>query len=145
MSQCNGLNQDLISGYLDNELTQGLEQRVRIHLEDCEVCRRIHEEMKQMREVSMNTQFKEPDNDQWGELPKTPASSFFRRIGWLFFLAWAVLIAGYTIYEIATGPEDLFGKLLFFGGISGFLLLFLSVLIDRLKTLKNDPYRRIDK
>ena len=36
-------------------------------------------------------------------------------------------------------------KLLIFGGLSGAALLFVSVLIDRLAIMRNDPYRRVQR
>ena len=42
-----------ISGYLDGELTQRDDQRVRLHLEDCAECRAIADGMRKMKEATM--------------------------------------------------------------------------------------------
>ncbi len=145
MTSCESLGMGLLSGYLDHELTQGEAQKVRIHLENCAECNALYEDMKNMREVSMNTRFKEPRDHEWNELPKTVAGGFMRRLGWLIVIIWAVLTVGFTLWQIAASPENLLIKVLIFGGLSGFTLLFISVVLDRLKAAKNDPYRKVDK
>ena len=78
MSERCGRNFDeaLLSGYLDRGLTQLDEQRVRVHLEDCETCRAAVDEMKRLREVTMSTEFDVPTDDQWSEIPRSRASRF---------------------------------------------------------------------
>lgn len=44
-----------------------------------------------------------------------------------------------------TSDEPLVGKLVVFGGWTGFGLLFLGVLLDRLKAMKTDRYREVEK
>ena len=44
-----------------------------------------------------------------------------------------------------TSDEPLAGKLIVFGGWTGFGLLFLGVLLDRLKAMKTDRYREVEK
>ena len=58
---------------------------------------------------------------------------------------WVVGIVGFTLGHLWSGPESLTEKLLIFSGIAAMALLLLSVLIDRLKRLGSDRYRRIEK
>lgn len=140
-----GFDESLLTGYLDGALTQGDEQRVRVHLEDCDSCRRLVAGMRETREATMSTRFEMPRDDQWDEAPRGAASRLTFGLGWMMLLAWALGVAGFAIGQLWSGPESLLEKLLAFGGLSGFLLLFLSVLIDRLKTMRTDPYRRVQK
>ena len=135
----------LISGYLDGELTQGDEQRVRIHLEDCTDCRNVADEMRRIKEATMTTEFQAPDDTQWDETPRGSVSGFLHNFGWMIALAWLVAIIGYGIWQAATDVENLWEVVLVFGLWLGFGLVFLSVLIDRVRTFKTDPYRRIEK
>lgn len=135
-----GFPEELLSGYLDEELTQADEQRTRLHLERCAGCRAALAEMKAIREVAMTTKFTEPDSGEWGELPRGRASSAFRSLGWTVVVVWAAVTAGYAAWGLATGPEDLAAKLLAFGGISGVALLLVSVLIDRVRAARTDRY-----
>lgn len=140
-----GFDEELISGYLDGELPQGQEQRVRLHLEDCPECRAMTEELNRLKEVTMTTEFRVPDDTQWDETPRGRGSGFFRNFGWLILVAWIVGTLGYGLWQMATDTEELFEVVIVFGAWLGFGLVFLSVLIDRLKTRKTDRYRRVEK
>jgi anti-sigma factor RsiW len=140
-----GFDEALISGYLDGELTQGEEQRVRLHLEDCAECRGLADELRRLREATMATEFQVPDDTQWDETPRGGASGFLRNFGWLILVAWIVGMLGYGLWQVAIETEDLFEVVIIFGFWLGLGLVFLSVLIDRLKTRKTDRYRRVKK
>lgn len=135
----------LLTGYLDGVLTQADDQRVRLHLEDCADCRRLIDEMRETREATMTTRFELPADDQWNETPRGLASRLSFGLGWTLLLIWGVGILGLVAGHIWSDGMPLIEKLLLFGGVSGAALLFLSVLIDRLKTMRNDPYRRVEK
>jgi predicted anti-sigma-YlaC factor YlaD len=136
-------DQALISAYLDGELTQQESQRVRLHLEDCTSCRAIHEELQQIREATMSTSFATPEDDQWDEAPRGASSRLLRWGGF------ALIAAGFVVLGIllvkAIADADTLEALLLTGLYGGGLLVFLSVLIDRIKTYKTDPYRRVQK
>ena len=135
----------LLTGYLDGVLTQGDRQRVRLHLEDCADCRRLIDEMRETREATMTTRFELPADDQWNEAPRGLASRLSFGLGWIMVLVWLVGMTGLCIGHFWASDVPLTAKLLVFGDLSGIVLLFLSVLIDRLKTMRTDPYRRVER
>jgi hypothetical protein len=135
----------LLTGYLDGVLTQADDQQVRLHLEDCADCRRLIEGMRETREATMTTRFELPADDQWNEAPRGLASRLSLGLGWTLLLVWAVGVCGLVVGHLWSDAMPLTEKLLLFGGISGVALLLLSVLIDRLKTMGNDPYRKVEK
>ena len=139
-----GFDEALISGYLDGELTQAEAQRVRLHLEECADCRATADELAQLKEVTMSSEFKIPD-DGWDETPRGSASHLLRNAGLLVGLAWLAGLTMWLIWELANDPEGLIGLLL----VGGFLicagLLLASVVIDRRRAMKNDKYRRVQK
>ncbi len=135
----------LLTGYLDGVLTQADDQRVRLHLEQCEECRRLIDEMRETREATMTTRFEVPTDDQWNEAPRGLASRLSFGLGWMVLLLWVTGMLGLVVGHIGSADMSLAEKLLLFGGLSGGALLFLSVLIDRLKTMRKDPYRRVEK
>jgi len=138
-------SEELLSGYVDEVLTQGDDQRVRIHLEDCASCAALVRDMRENREVTMTTRFKTPDDDTWDEHPRGAASGLSFGLGWILFIIWAVGITGYCLWSLATGPDNLLAKLLIFSGLSAMGLLLLSVIIDRLKSLSTDRYTKVQK
>jgi predicted anti-sigma-YlaC factor YlaD len=138
-------DETLISGHLDGELTQAAEQRVRIHLEDCDHCRTILGELQTLRKTTMSTEFHQPDDSQWDERPRSGVSLVMRGAGWILAIVWAVLIAGYGLWQFWQGSANLVERVLVFGGLSALALLFASVLLDRLRTARTDPYREVEK
>jgi anti-sigma factor RsiW len=135
----------LLSGYLDGMLTQQDTQNVRLHLESCASCNQTVSEMNALREVTMTSRFSTPPDDQWDERPRGIVSRLSFGLGWAIIVAWIVGLLGFTLGQIWSGPESLTEKLLVFGAISGFALLLLSVLIDRLKSYESDRYRGVEK
>ena len=93
----------------------------------------------------MTTRFQVPADDQWNEAPRGLVSKLSFGVGWTLLLAWAVGMLGLVVGTIWQGGMPWTVKLLLFGGLSGGALLLLSVLIDRLKILGRDPYRRVQK
>ena len=135
----------LLSGYLDGELTQAEEQRVRIHLEDHPDARALLDEMQQTREATMTTRLEVPEDIQWDERPRGPLSLLTRRLGWWILVAWTVCVAAYGLWQFFTSPEHLVEKLVAATAVSGFGLLFASVLLDRVRDARTDRYRRVAK
>ena len=138
-------NEALLTGHLDGVLTQQDTQRTRLHLETCASCRQVIDEMQSIREVTMTSTFSTPPDDQWDEQPRGNISRLSFGLGWAIVIAWVVGLLGFVLGQLWSGPESLTEKLLIFSAISGFALLLLSVLIDRIKRLESDRYRRIQK
>lgn len=135
----------LLSGFLDGELTQADAQRVRLHLERDEEARRLFEDLKRMREAARGTAFRLPPDTQWDETPRSWLAALARRIGFGILLAWFASVLGVGLWLLATAPEYVWLKLATFGALSGFGLLFVSVVLDRLKDLPGDRYRKVQK
>ena len=135
----------MVSGYLDGELTQAAAQKARLHLEDCEHCRAMLADLRLMRETTLSTEFSTPDDDQWNERPRGTVSFISRGMGWVVAIVWLVAITGYGLWAFWQSSANLFGKLLVFGGLSAFILLFLSVVLDRISTARTDPYREVER
>lgn len=135
----------LISGYLDGELTQAETQRIRLHLENDPTARGTYEELKQLREATTSTQFHLPRDDQWDESPRGGLSLFSRGLGWLVLVAWTVSLSGFALWQLIVAPGGWLLKLLALGAFVGFGLLLLSVLMDRIRAVPGDRYRRVQK
>jgi anti-sigma factor RsiW len=135
--------EELISGYLDGALTQADEQRVQLHLEDCAACRALYDELAAMRDTTMKTRFVLPADDQWDERPRGAWSRMFRGTGWTLTVAWLAAVALFAAWQLATGPESPWEKLTIFAGVAAVAALFISVLLDRLRTLPGDRYRGV--
>ena len=138
-------DEELLSGYLDQALPHHTAQRVRIHLEDCETCRTLYEQMSSLRQTALETQFILPEDDAWPELPKTRVSHVTRSLGWLLLTSWTLVITVYSLWLFLSQTGDPLEIFLVLGLPGAFVLLFLSVLADRLKDLKSDRYRGVHR
>lgn len=138
-------DETLITGYLDGELTQATEQKVRIHLEDCADCAALLDELRTLREATMSTEFSKPDDTQWDERPRGRVSWLVRSTGWVLAILWLVVVGGYALWEFWQTPTNPVERLLVVGGLSAFALLFVSVVLDRIKAARTDPYREVEK
>lgn len=132
----------LLSGYLDGALIQLDEQRVRVHLERCPACRAELAALSELRDAARSTRFVVPDL-QWDERPRSGPSRLLRSAGWVMGVAFVVGGAGAG--AIALAHAGGVAAALGFGGAGAFGLLFLSVLIDRLRVARTDPYRELQK
>jgi len=139
-----GFDEALISGYLDHELTQADAQRVRLHLEDCTECRATADELAQLKEATMSSEFKIPD-DGWDETPRGGVSRTLRNVGLVVGLATVVGWLSVLLWELANDPEALIGLLIFGGFLLAGSLILASVLIDRRRATKNDKYTKVQK
>jgi anti-sigma factor RsiW len=92
------------------------------------------------------------DLEEVGSDMRTPVSTWeavnrrlTRPMGWILFLVGVAVWLGYAVYAFLTGPEALWEKLAVGAVVVGVGMLFLSVVIDRLRDLKTDPYKEIQR
>ena len=146
MSACGRrFDEELLSGYLDGALTQGERQLVSLHLEACADCRRELDDLASLRAAARGTAFALPADDEWGELPRSAASRALRFGGWSVLLLWLALVLGSGAVELARAAVPTWERVAVAGVVAGFVLLLLSVLLDRLRALRHDRYRRVQK
>jgi len=137
--------EELLSGYLDGVLAQGDRQRVELHLENCADCRALVDQLGGMRLAARGTAFLVPADEQGREPPTSVPSRALRLGGWTLLLSWVALMAGLAVVEVLRSGMPVWERLALLGGAGAFLLLLLSVLLDRLHDLKTDRYTQVHK
>ena len=136
----------LLSGYLDNELTQQQRQRVENFLERDEAYRQSLKELEQVKQQAESLTYATPSSGEWSTLEKSILQNFSRRLGWMVLWVWATLVTLYAGYEYAMTPgEPLIQKLLVFGFFLGIGLLFVSVWSQRMQESRTDRYKGVWK
>jgi hypothetical protein len=137
---------ELLSGYIDGELTQQVRQRVRLHCENCAACRQELETLAAMRERVGKATLSDRDRDTWRENMDDNAVKNTRGAGWLLLIGGALLGGAYLGYELFSAASELslFEKIVFGGIYGGLLLLFVSVLRQRLIERKTDKYKDVE-
>jgi hypothetical protein len=68
-----------------------------------------------------------------------------RPIGWILFVAGAVVWMSYGVYVFATSPSDPWEKLATGAIAIGILMLFASVIWERYQEWLRDPYRDVHR
>lgn len=137
---------EMLSAYLDRELPQASEQRVRLHLEECAECRQAHEEMLRVQQLTQSIRFPQPPEARMEELEKSLAVRAPRSAGWTLMLGG---FAAWLIYAIVMAVRNwrmpTAGELIAGAAVAGALLLLISVLTERLKQLPHDRYRGVKR
>ena len=145
MNDCD-LIRETLSAYLDGELTQQESQKVAVHLRDCQACREVHEDFRKMREDIKQLEFPQPSDEQWRTIMGGFAFKTTRGLGWLLWAAGLVILLAYGTYEFIRDPSvhalERVGVLAL---ILGLVLVFLTVLIERVSAFKTDKYKDVEK
>ena len=138
--------EELLSAYLDGELTQADQQRVRIHLEDSEDARLHYAELMKIREVTESMAFASPPEGRMEELERRLSVQTPRRVGWMFFLLGSIMLAAMAVAAFVTTPDIPPWKKMAISGVGlGFALLLASVARQRWLELPHDRYRGVKK
>lgn len=137
---------ELLSGFIDGELTQQEQQRVRLHCETCEVCAEQLAALTALRQQVGQTAFGTHDANQWREEMDDMPTRASRGLGWLLLIGGALIAAGFFVLVFFLNVDGLsLVERLIIGGIyGGLLLLFVSVLRQRLIERKTDKYKDVE-
>ena len=138
---------ELLSGYIDGELTQQDRQRVALHCENCATCRDSLAELEALRARIGRSTLSAIGQDVWREAMNDKATKTTRGLGWLLLAGGLLLAAGIGVYEfLSTGwtTLSLSEKVIVTGIYGGLLLLFVSVLRQRLVERKSDKYKDVE-
>lgn len=137
---------ELLSGYIDGELTQQEQQRVRVHYESCRECESNLSELRALREKIGEARLSDRARDHWRETMNDTATKTSRGLGWLLLIGGLLLAAGIGVYEfvLSMPSMSLTEKLIVIGIYGGLLLIFVSVLRQRLIERKTDKYKDVE-
>jgi len=138
--------QQMLSAFLDEELTQAESQRVRIHLEDCEECRRRFAQLESLRRATTDLEFAAPLEAKMDELHERISVQAPRRAGWGFLLVGLLGWLVYALYLFVIDPPAATPANLIAGAfVIGLACLLVSVARQRWLELPHDRYRGVKK
>lgn len=136
------ITHDELMRYMDGELDAERSRAVEAALETDTELRREYVIFRRMKS----------DLEEMGSDMRTSVTTWeavnrrlTRPLGWILFLTGLVVWLGYATYAFLTGPEAMWEKLALSAVVVGVGMLFLSVVIDRLRDLKTDPYKEIQR
>lgn len=138
---------ELLSGYLDDELTQKDRQRVDIHLAGCKRCTARLAELDTVR-VSvgkLGLEMNPEDRERWRKAMDNAFDRTARGIGWILVVGAVLLLGGYAGYQFLLA--DLEPPLVKWAVVALYLglgVLLLSVVRQRLSARKTDRYKDVE-
>ena len=138
----------LISGYLDDELTQQQQQRLALHLQQCASCQAQFDQLQllqqELKQNLPNEGALMREDDRIQAHLNEPKSRGLRRFGWLLLILGALPLLGYGLYQFWHDPEvPVWMKFSLSALWLGGLVVFLSVLRQRLTERKTDRYNKV--
>jgi len=139
------INEELLSGYLDGALPQAEAQKVRVLIEDDPEIRKLYQDLASLREAAASTRFVTPPDEDWPEMPKTRVSWLSRSLGWSVLVIWLTVVSVFALWRFISQSGDALEIFLVLGLPGSVVLLFSSVLIDRIRDLKTDRYRGVQR
>jgi predicted anti-sigma-YlaC factor YlaD len=136
---------ELLSGFVDGELTQQQRQLVTLHCDNCSECRENLANLHELRQRISKAKLSEVGEDKWRETMNDPTVQTTRSIGWLLFIAGLLVIAGIGLVGFIFSDEIPVGvKLIMIAVYGGLATLLYSVLRQRLIERKTDKYKDVE-
>ena len=134
---------DLLSGYLDGELTQQDRQRVRLKLEECSTCAQTYADLVRVRDQVRNADLVN-QAPNWSEKMNDVNVKTSAGLGWLFLSAGVLLISAIAGYEFVFSGPISWAKIAVIAIYFGLACLFISVLRQRVIERKTDKYKDVE-
>jgi hypothetical protein len=128
--------------YLDGELPADRARAVEAAMEASTELRR---EYVVFRRMKMDLGELGAEMDAEHTVWKTVNEKLTRPVGWVLFLVGLAVWVGYGVYSYLSGADALWEKLATSAVVVGLAMLLLSAIVDRVRDLKTDPYREIQR
>jgi predicted anti-sigma-YlaC factor YlaD len=133
--------------YLDGELTEADRRRFEQHLATCEDCRREVADLRNLTEDLDMMRFKEPGDEELARYWSGVYNRLERGLGWILLSVGAILTLCYgalkAVEELVRDPTvSVILKVGVCALIAGVVVLFVSLLRERLVVRKVDRYSR---
>jgi hypothetical protein len=146
--------QPLMMGLMDQELTAAEATAVNDHLTRCHTCRQEYESLRQTSGKLAAISFMEPTDEVLVQFWKHPYNALERKAGIYLVLSGLTALLLYGGYLLTTtfdwqlllsGGEEVIPGLALASLLVGLLLVLISLLRERLRVAKTDPYKDIKR
>ncbi|MBN2287804.1 MAG: zf-HC2 domain-containing protein [Candidatus Glassbacteria bacterium] len=139
-----------IMEYLDGELGPEEHQEVERHLAGCSACRSELDSLQKLKEITSGMQFAQPEEEVWKMYWEQVYNRLERGLGWVLASVGAIILLAYGAFHfirdfLLRSGEPLLLKLGVCAAVLGAVILFISVLRERLFIRKTDKYKEVEK
>lgn len=136
----------LLMGLIDDELTSEEITEVQQHLARCAECRKEYDELKRTGTKIKKVSFEEPEDIVLKSLWRSPFSRFARISGLILVMGgWIALLVYALIESLSQGDEPVFTRIAVAAVFIGFFVLLATLIRERIKTFKSDPYKEVER
>ena len=137
---------ELLTGFLDKELSPEEMNEVNEHINRCESCRKEYNEMRETMKKLDTLSFDEPEDIILENLWKKPYNKFQKIAGLVMVIGGYLVLMLYAFYEIIRDKSlESIPKISILALIIGFFILLVTVIRERMKTYKVDKYKEIKR
>jgi anti-sigma factor RsiW len=138
--------EELVSPYIDGELTQSKAQLLESHLAGCARCKATLERYQRLKEEMRAMKFPEPNKEELRAARPQVVIKVTRGVGWVIFIAFLAALVLFGLYELVTeSAVKAAVKVAVLGAILGVVLLFVSVLHQRIVESRDDKYKEVER
>jgi len=137
-------------GLLDNELNEQLSKQIFDHLEVCPDCKKKYDSFVQLKKDTSDMKFKKLPEMYWDDYWTHVYNRIERGFSWILVSLGAMILLVYGSYEVMhefyLDPENPLLIKIGAGILTvGMIVLFVSVLREKLMIRKIDKYRSIER
>jgi predicted anti-sigma-YlaC factor YlaD len=132
--------------YIDDEISKEERDAVESHVSSCPHCKTLMDQYAKLKKTSSEISFTKPSDEAMDGYWAQISSRLSRGGGWTLLIIGSIILLLYAIYRFTVDPGvHSFVKVTIAAIMIGIVLLFISVLIERIKDLKTDRYQGIKK
>jgi predicted anti-sigma-YlaC factor YlaD len=139
-----------IMALIDDELSSLERKAVEAHLNECDACRKRYEQLTKLKGVTQEMKFKKLPEMYWDEYWQHIYNRIERGISWIFISIGAIIILSFACWQWITHllADSEIHPLLKAGIIIlivGGIILFISILREKIMVRKVDKYREVER
>ncbi len=140
----------LMMGAIDHELDSAEKHEFKRLLDENPEFQKEYDEFKRLKEVTLSMKYKNPPSEVWDKYWLHVYNRIERGLAWVVLSIGAIILLIYAIFELINHllyDSDIQGFVkigaLFF--IAGIIILFVSVIREKLHIFKTDPYKEVKR
>ena len=137
----------LLMGLLDEELSAKEEKGLCLHEKECKECRRELEEFNVMKGAMTNMKYKGPPDEAWEKYWSKVYNRLERGLSWILISIGAMIVLFYAEFKaVESLVKDptlaVFLKVAILVLLAGLVILFISVVREKIFAYKKDKYAK---
>ena len=137
----------LLMGSMDGELSEEERRVLDLHLLECSECVQELNEFNKVQEAMRAMRYKEPPEEVWEQYWSRIYNRLERGLGWILISIGAIILlfyGGFKLVESLVKDPTIavVAKVGILSFLAGFVILFVSILRERIFTYKRDKYAK---